>query len=104
MSKKEELIEIEGVVLELLPRAEFRIKLDNGHEIIAYTAGKMRKNRIRVLANDRVSVEISGYDLTRGRVVQRHKVKNKAIDRDNSIDVLEEGGSNIDIESPDPKS
>lgn len=77
MSKKEDIIEMDGIVLELLPRAEFRVKLDNDYEIIAYTAGKMRKNRIRVLANDRVTVEISSYDVNRGRVVQRHKVKNK---------------------------
>ncbi len=70
---KEELIEFEGVVLELLPNAMFRIKLDNGHEILGHTSGRMRKNRIRVLAGDRVTVEMTPYDLTKGRVIHRHK-------------------------------
>lgn len=70
---KEELLEFEGVVEELLPNANFRVKLENGHEIIAHTAGKMRKNRIRVLAGDKVLVEISPYDLTKGRVTYRFK-------------------------------
>jgi len=70
---KEELIEFEGVVLELLPNAMFRVKLDNGHEIIAHTSGRMRKNRIRVLVGDRITVEMTPYDLTRGRVTHRHK-------------------------------
>ena len=63
---KEELLEFEGTVTELLPNATFRVKLDNNHEIIAHTAGKMRKNRIRVLAGDRVMVEMTPYDLTKG--------------------------------------
>jgi translation initiation factor IF-1 len=70
---KEELIEFEGLVLELLPDTRFRVTLDNGHEIIAYAAGKMRKNRIKTLAGDRVTVEVSPYDLTKGRVIFRHK-------------------------------
>ena len=70
---KEELLEFEGVVEELLPNATFRVKLDNGHELIAHTAGKMRKNRIRVLAGDKVLVEMSPYDLTKGRVTYRFK-------------------------------
>lgn len=72
---KEELLEYEGTVMELLPNATFRVKLelDNDHEIIAHTAGKMRKNRIRVLAGDRVSVEMTPYDLTKGRITYRHK-------------------------------
>jgi translation initiation factor IF-1 len=70
---KEELIEFEGIVLELLPNAMFRIKLDNDHEIIGHTSGRMRKNRIRVLAGDRVTVEMTPYDLTKGRVILRHK-------------------------------
>lgn len=69
---KEELIEMDGQVLELLPNATFRVKLDNGHEIIAHTAGKMRKNRIRILAGDRVKVEMTPYDLTKGRVSLRY--------------------------------
>jgi translation initiation factor IF-1 len=70
---KEELIELEGVVTELLPDTRFRVTLDNGHEIIAYAAGKMRKNRIKTLAGDRVTVEMSPYDLEKGRVIFRHK-------------------------------
>lgn len=70
---KEELIEFKGKVLELLPNATFRIKLENDHEIIAYTSGKMRKNRIRVLVGDDVTVEMTPYDLSKGRVTHRHK-------------------------------
>ena len=70
---KEELLEFEGTVSELLPNATFRVKLDNSHEIIAHTAGKMRKNRIRVLAGDRVMVEMTPYDLTKGRINYRFK-------------------------------
>ena len=70
---KEELIEFDGVVLEVLPNAMFRVKLDNDHEIIAHTSGKMRKNRIRVLLGDRVTVEMTPYDLSKGRVILRHK-------------------------------
>ncbi|MEM1396980.1 MAG: translation initiation factor IF-1 [Pseudomonadota bacterium] len=70
---KEELLEFEGIVEELLPNATFRVKLENGHELIAHTAGKMRKNRIRVLAGDKVLVEMSPYDLTKGRVTYRFK-------------------------------
>jgi translation initiation factor IF-1 len=70
---KEELIEFAGVVVELLPNATFRVKLDNDHIIIAHTSGKMRKNRIRVLAGDRVKVEMTPYDLTKGRITFREK-------------------------------
>ena len=70
---KEELIEFEGVVLELLPNAMFKIKLENDHIILGHTSGRMRKNRIRVLAGDSVTVEMTPYDLTKGRVVRRHK-------------------------------
>ena len=70
---KEELLEFEGVVTEVLPDARFRIKLDNDHEITAYTAGRMKKFRIRTLAGDRVTVEMTPYDLDKGRVVFRHK-------------------------------
>ena len=68
---KEELMEFNGIVKELLPNAMFRVLLDNNHEIIAHTAGKMRKFRIRVLAGDRVTVEMTPYDLTKGRIVYR---------------------------------
>jgi len=70
---KEELLEFPGVVIELLPNATFRVELENGHEIIAHTAGKMRKNRIRVLAGDKVQVEMTPYDLTKGRINYRYK-------------------------------
>ncbi len=70
---KEDLIEFEGVVLEMLPDSRFLVQLDNGHKTLAYTAGKMRKHRIRILAGDRVTVEMTPYDLTKGRVIFRHK-------------------------------
>jgi translation initiation factor IF-1 len=70
---KEELLEFPGVVTELLPNATFRVKLENDHEIIAHTAGKMRKNRIRVLTGDKVLVEMTPYDLTKGRITYRFK-------------------------------
>jgi translation initiation factor IF-1 len=68
----EEHIEMNGVVSEVLPDSRFRVKLDNGHELVAYSAGKMRKHRIRILAGDRVSLELSPYDLNKGRIVFRH--------------------------------
>jgi translation initiation factor IF-1 len=70
---KEELIAFEGLVTEVLPDARFRVKLDSGQTIIAYTAGKMKKNRIKTLAGDRVTVEMSPYDFDKGRLVFRHK-------------------------------
>jgi len=70
---KEDLIEFTGVVSELLPNAMFRVKLDNDHMILAHTSGKMRKNRIRVLAGDRVTVEMTPNDLTKGRITFRFK-------------------------------
>jgi translation initiation factor IF-1 len=70
---KEDMIELEGIVNEVLPNTMFRVLLDNQHEITAYTSGKMRKHRIRVLAGDRVTVEMSPYDLARGRISFRHK-------------------------------
>ena len=69
---KEELIEMSGLVNEVLPDSRFRVTLDNGHQLIAYTAGKMRKNHIRILAGDKVSLELSPYDLTKGRISFRH--------------------------------
>jgi translation initiation factor IF-1 len=73
MSKTEEKIQIEGTVVEALPGTQFKVELENGHEIIAYLSGKMRKYYIRVLLGDRVTVEMSPYDLTRGRITFRHK-------------------------------
>ena len=70
---KEDLIETEGVVTEVLPDAHFRVELDNGHEVMAYTSGRMRKARIRVLTGDRVTVEMTPYDLTKARINFRHK-------------------------------
>jgi translation initiation factor IF-1 len=70
---KEELLEVNGIVSEILPNAMFRVKLDNEHEILAHTAGKMRKHRIRVLAGDRVTVEMTPYDLSKGRITFRFK-------------------------------
>jgi len=70
---KEELLEFDGEVVELLPNAMFRVRLENDREILAHTSGKMRKNRIRVLAGDRVKVEMTPYDLTKGRINFRYK-------------------------------
>lgn len=70
---KEEAIEFEGVVVDVLPDARFRVKLENGHVLIAYTAGKMKKNRIKTLTGDRVTVEVTPYDPDKGRLVFRHK-------------------------------
>ena len=70
---KEELIEVEGEIVEALPNAMFRVKLDNGHVVLAHVSGKMRMHFIRILAGDRVKVEISPYELTRGRITYRYK-------------------------------
>jgi len=70
---KEELLEMRGMVVELLPNAMFRVKLENDHEVLGHTAGKMRKNRIRVLTGDEVLVELTPYDLTKGRITYRFK-------------------------------
>ena len=70
---KEELMEFDGVVTEVLPNAMFRVKLENDHEVLAHTAGKMRRFRIRVLAGDKVTVEMTPYDLTKGRITYRFK-------------------------------
>jgi translation initiation factor IF-1 len=69
---KEEVLEMNGVVAEVLPDARYRVKLDNGHDLVAYTAGKMRKHHIRIIAGDKVSLEISPYDLSKGRITFRH--------------------------------
>jgi translation initiation factor IF-1 len=69
---KEDLIEMHGVVNEVLPDSRFRVTLDNGHTLIAYSGGKMKKNHIRILAGDRVSLELSPYDLGKGRITFRH--------------------------------
>ncbi len=69
----EEKIEVEGTVIEALPGTQFKVRLDNGHEILAYLSGKMRKYYIRILLGDRVRVEMSPYDLSRGRITYRYK-------------------------------
>jgi translation initiation factor IF-1 len=73
MPKKDEKIEVEGTVVEALPATQFRVELDNGHKVLAYLSGKMRKYYIRILLGDRVLVELSPYDLTRGRITYRFK-------------------------------
>ncbi|MBU3624330.1 translation initiation factor IF-1 [Polynucleobacter sp. AP-Latsch-80-C2] len=73
---KEELLEMEGLVDEILPDSRYRITLDNGHKLIAYTAGRVKKNHIRILAGDKVSLEVSPYDLSKGRITFRH-IENK---------------------------
>lgn len=70
---KEELIEFEGEIIELLPEGRFRVRLENDHEILAYTAGRMKKNRIRSMVGDRVTVEMTPYDTDRGRITFRHR-------------------------------
>ena len=68
---KQDLLEFKGKVIELLPNAMFRVKLENNHDVLAHTAGRLRKNRIRVLAGDEVKVEVTPYDLTKGRIIFR---------------------------------
>jgi translation initiation factor IF-1 len=74
---KEQAIEVEGTVMEALPDAMFRVDLDNGHRVLAHLSGRMRKNYIRVLLGDRVSLELSPYDLTRGRITYRFRTPSK---------------------------
>ena len=70
---KQDVIEIEGLVIDALPNAQFKVRLENGHEILAHVSGKIRMHYIRILPGDKVTVEISPYDLTRGRITFRHK-------------------------------
>jgi translation initiation factor IF-1 len=70
---KQDTIELEGVISDVLPNAMFRVDLANGHRVLATTAGKVRKAKVRILAGDRVTVEVSPYDLSRGRITYRHK-------------------------------
>lgn len=69
---KEELLEMNGVVDEVLPDSRYRVTLENGHQLVAYSAGKMKKNHIRIIAGDKVSLELSPYDLSKGRITFRH--------------------------------
>ncbi len=73
MAKKEEKIEVEGTVIEALPNTQFTVELDNGHRVLSYLSGKMRKYYIRILLGDRVKIEMSPYDMNRGRIIYRHK-------------------------------
>ncbi|MBI9046996.1 MAG: translation initiation factor IF-1 [Anaerolineaceae bacterium] len=73
MTKTEEKILVDGIIIEALPGTQFRVRLDNGHEILAYLSGRMRKYYIRILLGDRVNVEMSPYDLSRGRITYRQK-------------------------------
>lgn len=73
MAKKEEKIEVEGTVIEALPNTQFMVELDNGHKVLAYLSGKMRRYYIRILLGDRVRLEMSPYDLNRGRITYRYK-------------------------------
>jgi translation initiation factor IF-1 len=73
VAKREDSIELEGVVVEPLPNAMFRVELDNGHKVLAHISGKMRMHYIRILPGDRVTVELSPYDLSRGRITYRYK-------------------------------
>ena len=73
MSKKKDVVEVEGTVIEPLPNAMFRIELENGHKVLGHVSGKMRMHFIRILPGDKVLVQISPYDLTRGRIVYRYK-------------------------------
>ncbi|TAK13991.1 MAG: translation initiation factor IF-1 [Anaerolineae bacterium] len=72
MAKEEDKIKVEGTVIEALPATQFKVKLDNGHEVLAYLAGKMRRHYIRILLGDKVTLEMSPYDLSRGRIVYRY--------------------------------
>jgi translation initiation factor IF-1 len=78
MAKEEDKIQVEGTIIEALPGTQFRVRLDNGHDVLAYLSGRMRKYYIRILLGDRVRVEMSPYDLTRGRIVYRQKKAHEA--------------------------
>ncbi|HTN64783.1 MAG TPA: translation initiation factor IF-1 [Burkholderiaceae bacterium] len=78
---KEELLEMDGKVAEVLPDSRFRVDLDNGHQLIAYTSGKMRQHHIRILAGDKVTLELSPYDLSKGRITFRHIENRGAVSR-----------------------
>ena len=78
MAKEEAKLELEGIVIEALPNTMFKVRLENGHEVLAYLSGRMKKFYIKVLLGDRVNVEVSPYDLTRGRVTYRHKARTRA--------------------------
>lgn len=87
MAKKEDKIEVEGTVVEALPNTQFLVELDNGHRILAYLSGKMRKYYIRILLGDRVKVEMSMYDPKRGRIIYRHKDSGRAVEVDTEAEM-----------------
>lgn len=78
MAKEEDKIQVEGTIIEALPGTQFKVRLENGHDVLAYLSGRMRKYYIRILLGDRVKVEMSPYDLTRGRIVFRHRKVHEA--------------------------
>jgi translation initiation factor IF-1 len=78
MTKEEGKIQVDGTIIEALPATQFKVRLDNDHEVLAYLSGRMRRYYIRILLGDRVRVEVSPYDLTRGRIVYRHRVTTEA--------------------------
>ncbi len=78
MTKEEGKIQVDGTIIEALPATQFRVRLDNDHEVLAYLAGRMRRYYIRILLGDRVRVEMSPYDMTRGRIIYRHRVTTEA--------------------------
>ena len=82
MAKDDDKIKVEGTVVEALPGTQFRVRLDNGHEVLAYLSGKMRKYYIRILLGDRVAVEMSPYDLSRGRITFRYRKQGAAVSVD----------------------
>ena len=92
---KEELIEMQGVVSEVLPDSRYRVTLDNGHNLVAYSAGKMRKHHIRILAGDKVSLEVSPYDLTKARIKRKASAK-----KTTSSDEESDGGTAVAVEEP----
>lgn len=83
MAKKKDVITIQGKILEALPNANFRVELENGHEVLSHISGRMRKNFIRLLPGDNVTVEVSIYDLNRGRIVRREKIKRTDLNEEN---------------------
>ena len=78
MTKEEGKIQVDGTIIEALPATQFKVRLDNDHEVLAYLSGRMRRYYIRILLGDRVRVEMSPYDLTRGRIIYRHRVSTEA--------------------------
>jgi len=86
MPKNDDKIQLDGMIVEALPATQFKVQLDNGHHVLAYLSGKMRKFYIRILLGDRVRVEMSPYDLTRGRIIYRFKVPtSRSVEEDSEV-------------------